>query len=481
MNLKDRKGFNVGPINTSLPKIASNKNHTTKIQTLKRSKKRLDEFDKESDTSEKASDPVNLLNSVMSLTENDRFLVYDIQKRLNDQKKDNSRLSEVHFNFKYLSKLCTEARKENQILSGINKKLKEDNHNLKIDVDTLQSRVKILGEASVQLENERKLNQENIEKNQFYKLQIETLQKQYDKMNDYMDIETQVQIQKTENDNIRKEIEKLKDEIDTKISENKRLEEVIDTKNRAYDILFKENKAISSKLNRLEADRDRLNNDLKVNQDNLDFISTNKDRISDEIQSLRKEIEKLKARLKASTVKEVYLNSKIQELLSEKQNDDITIRELKEKLNNGSSSLNREILLLKLQLDKTLTEKETMSNDYTDLKTRFDAFRAQEDDSAIDQLQSEINNLVEKLDQARDDLKEAKKNYEKEIRSQRIQYEREKKFLQEEIQDNKYEIDSLKRQQRRFTGHSEASDYNDIDNNILSLKKKIDDAIDTIR
>jgi len=39
-----------------------------------------------SSISEKNADPVNLFNSVMSLTENDKHLVYDLQKRLNDQK-----------------------------------------------------------------------------------------------------------------------------------------------------------------------------------------------------------------------------------------------------------------------------------------------------------------------------------------------------------------------------------------------------------
>ena len=38
--------------------------------------------------SEKNVDPVNLFNSVLSLTENDRPLVHDIQKRLNDQKRE---------------------------------------------------------------------------------------------------------------------------------------------------------------------------------------------------------------------------------------------------------------------------------------------------------------------------------------------------------------------------------------------------------
>ena len=63
-------------LDTSLPKINANKYQNKKIERKESS----------SESSEKEIDPVNLFSSVLSLTENDRFLVYDVQKRLNEQK-----------------------------------------------------------------------------------------------------------------------------------------------------------------------------------------------------------------------------------------------------------------------------------------------------------------------------------------------------------------------------------------------------------
>ena len=81
-------------LNTKLPKINGKKYQgktpfdvNKKVQeSTKKLAKVLSED--ESSMSEKNVDPVNLFNSVLSLTENDRPLVHDIQKRLNDQKRE---------------------------------------------------------------------------------------------------------------------------------------------------------------------------------------------------------------------------------------------------------------------------------------------------------------------------------------------------------------------------------------------------------
>ena len=98
MNLRERKKLDLKKItlNTKLPKINTKNNQSKGPFNISNkgyqesSVKKLFKVasENESSMSEADADPVNLFNSVLSLTENDRPLVHDIQKRLNDQKRE---------------------------------------------------------------------------------------------------------------------------------------------------------------------------------------------------------------------------------------------------------------------------------------------------------------------------------------------------------------------------------------------------------
>mmetsp|Transcript_16510 Transcript_16510/g.14414 ORF Transcript_16510/g.14414 Transcript_16510/m.14414 type:complete len:124 (+) Transcript_16510:214-585(+) len=119
--------------------------------------------------------------------------------------KDNSfDLAAIQKNFKFLTRLCQEAKKENHLLSEMNRHLKHENHNFKIENESLKAKVSLLGEASKELAIERNINKELAEKNSLNKLQIETLQRQYEKKaNDCMDMETQLEYQRTDSENMK--------------------------------------------------------------------------------------------------------------------------------------------------------------------------------------------------------------------------------------------------------------------------------------
>ena len=93
------------------------------------------------------------------------------------------------------------------MLSEMNRHLKLENHHLKIEFESLKAKVELLGAASQELSKERDINKgiqpikiillDLAEKNSFFKLQIETLQKQLEKKtSDYLDMETQLEYQR---------------------------------------------------------------------------------------------------------------------------------------------------------------------------------------------------------------------------------------------------------------------------------------------
>ena len=71
--------------------------------------------------------------------------------------------------------------------------LKRENKDLKNNIESLVTKVNNLGEAANNLQSEIQLNKDLTEKNSFYRLQIETLQKQLErKVRDYDELEIQV-------------------------------------------------------------------------------------------------------------------------------------------------------------------------------------------------------------------------------------------------------------------------------------------------
>lgn len=77
----------------------------------------------------------------------------------------------------------------------LNRKLKRENRQLKIDIESYKAKLSLYGEAAQELERERANFKETIEKNKFYKLQIETLQKQFErKMKDNDELDMQLKV-----------------------------------------------------------------------------------------------------------------------------------------------------------------------------------------------------------------------------------------------------------------------------------------------
>ena len=77
----------------------------------------------------------------------------------------------------------------------LNRKLKRENRQLKIDIESYKAKLSLYGEAAQELERERANFKETIEKNKFYKLPIETLQKQFErKMKDNDELDMQLKV-----------------------------------------------------------------------------------------------------------------------------------------------------------------------------------------------------------------------------------------------------------------------------------------------
>lgn len=71
----------------------------------------------------------------------------------------------IQRNFTILTHWCQEAKKENYDLHEINRKLRKESRQLRIDIESMKARLSILGEASQELNKERATNQEIAEKN----------------------------------------------------------------------------------------------------------------------------------------------------------------------------------------------------------------------------------------------------------------------------------------------------------------------------
>jgi hypothetical protein len=64
-------------------------------------------------------------------------------------------MSIVRRNFAILTHLCQEAKKENHDLNDLNSKLRRENRQLKIDIESLKAKVTLLGAASHELHKEK--------------------------------------------------------------------------------------------------------------------------------------------------------------------------------------------------------------------------------------------------------------------------------------------------------------------------------------
>lgn len=176
-------------------------------------------------------------------------------------------MSIIQKNFMILTHLCQDAKRENSELIETNRKLMRENKELRNGMESLIMKVNMLGEAALNLDREKALNKELTEKNNFLKLQIETVQKQLErkvKDNDELEIQVsplltfQLEMARADSDSFKKENNNLESEVRDYEKTNKTLNDQVDKLQHKYEKVLTSYTELKKKYEVTELERDNL-------------------------------------------------------------------------------------------------------------------------------------------------------------------------------------------------------------------------------